>query len=78
MPKKNGFEALSFIKSDMHLKLIPCLLLSTSRSNDDIQKAYALGANSFLCKPFDFNSMVKLFQSINTFWIESADLPQIR
>ena len=62
-------------KTDSHLKVIPCILLTTSESDDDVQKAYSLGANSFLNKPFGVDSMLKLFKAINSYWLESAILP---
>jgi len=77
MPKKNGFEALSEIKNDPKLKLIPCIVLTTSQSEEDITKAYELGANSFFTKPFELNSMLELFKSIKSHWIDNTKLPNL-
>jgi CheY-like chemotaxis protein len=77
MPKKNGFEVLSEIKNDPKLKLIPCIMLTTSQSEEDIKKAYDLGANSFLTKPFELESMLELFKSIKSHWIDNSELPNL-
>jgi CheY-like chemotaxis protein len=77
MPKKNGFEALSEIKNDPKLKLIPCIVLTTSQSEEDITKAYELGANSFFTKPFELNSMLELFISIKSHWIFNTKRPNL-
>lgn len=77
MPKKNGFEALEVIKNHPALKVMPCILFTTSQSEEDVQKGYDLGANSFLTKPIDFNSMIELFKSIKEYWLTNTVLPKI-
>jgi len=76
MPKKTGLEALEYIKSNKKLKYLPCIMLTTSQAPSDIKKAYELGANSYLNKPFDFNSMIDLFQSLKSFWVDRNLLPE--
>src|SRR5207244_1320066 len=58
MPKKDGREALQEIKSDPELRKIPVVVLTTSKADTDIGKIYGLGANSFICKPVTFDSLV--------------------
>jgi chemotaxis family two-component system response regulator Rcp1 len=75
MPRMNGFEVLIQIKADPVLRLLPVLVLSTSREERDIQQAYALGANAFLTKPRDLSGVMELVQVIEQFWLVKAQLP---
>lgn len=75
MPKIDGREALKQIKDDPVLKQIPVIILSTSSSPEDISDTYANGANSFITKPLSFNSMVKVMDSINSYWFQTVKLP---
>jgi chemotaxis family two-component system response regulator Rcp1 len=77
MPRVNGFEVLEKIKSEESWKLLPCILLTTSNADEDVQKAYSLGANSFITKPFDLDSMLSLFESIKSYWLEKNKLPKL-
>jgi len=75
LPKKDGREVLKFIKTDQSLKSIPVIILSTSTSSVDINKAYELSANSFVTKPVDFNSFLTVVKTIEKFWFRIAKLP---
>lgn len=77
MPKRNGFDTLTYIKSDDTLKLIPCIMLTTSEAQEDLKKGCELGANLVITKPFGFDSMVKLFESINSYWLKNISLPNV-
>lgn len=68
MPRKNGLEALSEIKADAKLRLIPVVILSTSNSETDIKKCYELGANSYVQKPVGFVLFAEAVQTIYDFW----------
>lgn len=76
MPGMDGFDMLGRIKSDAELRLIPVIVLSTSKSETDIGKAYAAGANAFLSKPVDTSGYVRMAGIIKTFWFECAILPE--
>ena len=71
MPRTNGFEILQWIRSHPELDRLPVIVLSGSELQDDIRKAYAGGANSYLVKPLGFEALVNLVKSINTVWISS-------
>ena len=58
MPKKDGREALRELKSDPELLRIPIVILTGSRSQEDIVRTYDLGANSFITKPVTFEALV--------------------
>jgi chemotaxis family two-component system response regulator Rcp1 len=75
MPRKNGQEVLAEIKADDNLKNIPVVILSTSKSADDISKAYGLHANCFISKPVDFDEFTKVVQRIQDFWFSLVTLP---
>jgi CheY-like chemotaxis protein len=75
MPGKDGRQALKEIKSDNHLKAIPVVVLSTSRSEEDIAYSYKTGANSYITKPESFHALVKTFKTLTKYWFESTILP---
>jgi two-component system, chemotaxis family, response regulator Rcp1 len=75
MPKVDGFEVLSFVRSDARLCIIPVIILSSSRDDRDVRRAHELGANSYLCKTVDdFSDLVGDF---NRYWLNRAEIPQV-
>ncbi len=75
MPKKDGREALTEIKTDRNLRQIPVVVLTTSNAEKDIYRSYNLGANSFITKPVTFESLVEVMQTIGKYWFEIVELP---
>lgn len=75
MPKKDGREALKEIKSDPNLRQIPIVVLTTSKTEEDIYRSYDLGANSFIVKPVTFDSLVEVVKTIGRYWFEIVELP---
>ena len=75
LPKKDGREVLAEIKSDEELKRIPVVVLTTSKSEVDILKAYGLHANCYIVKPVDFEKFAELVRSIENFWFSVVTLP---
>ena len=75
MPRKNGHEVLAEIKADESLKHIPVVILTTSKSVEDIHKAYGLHANCYISKPVDFDEFTKVVQTIQDFWFSIVTLP---
>ncbi|MBF0100999.1 MAG: response regulator [Desulfobacterales bacterium] len=75
MPRKDGREALKEIKSDPILKDIPVIVLTTSKSEEDIFTSYNLGVNSFVRKPGRFEDYVKALNLIHQYWFELVELP---
>jgi two-component system response regulator len=75
LPKKSGKEILKMIKEDSDLKVIPVLILSTSKSSSDIIYCYENHANSYLTKPVDFEIFLNLVKQITSFWIKTCTLP---
>ena len=75
MPKKDGREALQELKADRHLRLIPVIVLTTSKAEEDILRAYDLGVSSFIMKPVTFQSLVDLVLTFSKYWFEVVELP---
>ena len=76
MPKKDGREALKEIKANPDLKEIPVVVLTTSEAEEDVHKAYGLGANSYISKPVTMDGMVKVMKGIGKYWFEIVKLPK--
>ena len=75
MPRMDGHEALRIIKSDLSLKKIPTVILTSSHNLDDIVQSYHDGANSFLTKPQEYDRLVSLIGLVKHYWLEEAQLP---
>lgn len=75
MPRMNGFEVLSAIRSDPRLCRIPVVMLTTSQQESDILRAYADGACSFISKPVDFDRLKDIARHFTAYWTQVADVP---
>jgi len=75
LPRKDGREVLAEIKGDDKLKTIPIVVLTTSRADQDILRAYQLNANCYITKPVDFNQFLQVVRSIESFWLFVVTLP---
>jgi CheY-like chemotaxis protein len=75
LPKKDGREVLRELKSDPSLKLIPVIVLTTSRSDKDVLQSYELCANCYITKPVDFQQFIDVVKSIEHFWLSVVMLP---
>jgi two-component system response regulator len=69
LPKVSGLEVLKIIKEDARTKNIPIVIVSSSREEPDIKEAYALGVNSYVVKPVDFDDFVKAVSSLGLYWL---------
>ncbi|MEK7725930.1 MAG: response regulator, partial [Nitrospirota bacterium] len=68
MPKVNGLEVLRTIKSDISLRPIPVVMLTSSREEKDLAESYALGANAYVVKPVEFHQFLTAVRELGTFW----------
>lgn len=75
LPRKDGREVLTEIKADPALKVIPVIVLTTSRADEDVTAAYRSHANCFLTKPVGFANFNELMRSIEQYWFAVATLP---
>ncbi len=76
MPGKNGCEALAEIKADPRLRGIPVVAFTTSDADEDVRRAYDLGANSYVTKPITFDGLVAAMHTLGCYWLELVELPQ--
>lgn len=75
MPRKDGRQALQEIKSDPDLRRIPVVILTTSKTDEDVARSYDLGANSFITKPVTFDGLVDIVRTLGTYWFRIVELP---
>ena len=75
MPRIDGIEVLQAIKKDPILKLIPVVVLTSSREEPDLKKCYELGANAYVVKPLDFKEFIHAVKQVGVFWALINELP---
>ena len=75
LPRKDGREVLAELKADADLKMIPVVVLTTSRAEEDVLRAYQLHANCYITKPVDFQQFLTVVRSIESFWLFVVTLP---
>lgn len=76
LPRLNGYEVLSAVKSDAALRWIPVIVLSGSEATQDINSSYALGAASYLIKPGDAETSRQLVSGIEQIWFTLGRTPR--
>lgn len=77
LPKVDGLEVLRRIRSDSRTKLIPVVVLTSSRQESDVIKSYKLGVNSYIVKPVDFDNFAAAIAEIGHYWVVVNQGPQI-
>lgn len=75
LPRVSGLEVLAWIRSQPSLKRLPVILLTSSSQTADINRAYDLGANSFLVKPADLDSLTQLVKTVAHYWVQTNVRP---
>jgi chemotaxis family two-component system response regulator Rcp1 len=75
LPGKDGREVLAEIKGDWDLRRIPVVILTTSRAESDIVRAYDLHADAYVTKPLDIEQFITVVKSIEDFWLAIVKLP---
>lgn len=76
LPCKDGREVLAELKSDPDLKTIPVVVLTSSRADEDVLRAYQLQCNCYITKPVIFKEFLRVVRSIENFWLAVATLPE--
>lgn len=69
VPKLDGFEVLRHIRKQHRLKLVPVIILSSSGEEKDVDRSYALGANSYIRKPVDYESFQDAIRQMGSYWL---------
>jgi CheY-like chemotaxis protein len=77
MPKKNGFEVLEAMKADPQLRSFPIIMLTMSEREEDIVRAYAGGACSFICKPVNLDQFSAVIEQFELYWGSISRIPVI-
>jgi len=75
LPRKDGREVLSEIKTDPEIKRIPVVILTTSDAESDIIRTYDDHANCYIKKPVDLNTFIEVVKKIEGFWFSIVKLP---
>ncbi len=79
LPKVDGFEVLSRVRSSETTKLLPVVILTTSNEDQDRIRGYGLGANSFVRKPVEFDKFIEAVRQLGLYWLilnEAAPVPR--
>jgi len=76
LPKKDGRQVLAEIKADASLRHIPVVVLTTSKADEDVIKAYDLHVNCYISKPIDLPQFLNVVKAIEDFWLTIVMLPK--
>lgn len=77
LPKINGLEVLRRIRSDERTQLLPVVILTSSREEQDLLNGYRLGANSYIRKPVNFNRFAEAIRQLGLYWLIFNEPPPI-
>jgi len=78
MPKMNGIEVLRHIRGDSKFKLIPVIMVTSSREERDLVESYKLGANSYVVKPVDITQFMEAIKILGQYWAIVNQPPPIK
>ena len=76
MPRMDGIEVLRAVRNDPGLKILPVVMLTSSREEQDLIKSYELGVNAYVVKPVDFKDFIQAVKEIGVFWAIINEMPQ--
>jgi CheY-like chemotaxis protein len=76
MPRMDGLEVLQAVRSDAKLKMIPIVILSSSREEQDLIRSYELGVNAYVVKPVDFKDFITAVKHLGIFWALINEVPR--
>jgi CheY-like chemotaxis protein len=76
LPRKDGREVLAEVKADEQLSLIPVVVLTTSKAEEDVLRSYKLHANAYVTKPVDFDRFIEVVRQIDEFFVTVVKLPR--
>jgi CheY-like chemotaxis protein len=76
LPRKGGLEVLAWLRANAPTAVLPVVVLTSSKEDKDVQRAYELGANSYLLKPVQFGDLLKLIETLHLYWFVWAERPR--
>jgi len=76
LPRRSGHEVLTWLRQQPNLKRLPVIVLTSSKENTDVNKAYDLGANSYLVKPVGLTAFTEVVNSLNMYWLLLNEQPE--
>lgn len=76
LPKLDGLEVLRCLRADDRTKLLPVIILTSSKEEQDLINGYSLGANSYICKPVDFSQFTEAVRQLGLYWLVLNEFPQ--
>jgi CheY-like chemotaxis protein len=77
LPRRTGLEVLRWVKERSGLKRLPTVVLTSSKNDDDINRAYELGANSYVVKPVSYETLLELVKSLELYWLVINERPSV-
>ena len=77
LPRRSGLEVLEWVRNQPVIKRIPVVILTSSRENIDVDRAYDIGVNSYLLKPVNYNALNDMIETLNAFWLKLNCYPSI-
>jgi DNA-binding response OmpR family regulator len=79
LPRKGGLEVLTWLRAQSSaLNRLPVVVFTSSRQSRDINRAYDLGANSYLVKPADFERLSEIVKLLDSYWVSLNERPEVR
>jgi DNA-binding response OmpR family regulator len=77
LPKKSGHEVLRSLKQDAEMRTIPVVIVSSASSVEEVNRAYNMAANCYICKPMDLDTTLQTIRDVCTFWLQRVTLPTV-
>jgi CheY-like chemotaxis protein len=77
LPRRTGLEVLQWVKERSVIKKIPIIVLTSSKNDEDVNRAYELGANSYVVKPVSFETLLELVKSLELYWLVLNERPNV-
>jgi CheY-like chemotaxis protein len=78
MPRRNGFEVLEWMHNQAEIRLIPTIVVTSSTLQEDVTRAYRLGANAVMNKPVDKDSLLQMLKSFHIYWTDFVEMPEVK
>lgn len=69
LPRRSGFEVIEAAKAQAQLRIIPIVVLTSSNQNEDMRRAYELGANGYLVKPGKRDALIEMMRAVDGYWL---------